>query len=559
MLTQTDFRHFFFHLFHLYHQDVDQLNALDSAVGDGDHGDTLVRGFRSAARAAEEPHENLGRLFEAAANTLAEETGGAIGPLLATFFAEGVAVFNHRSEAGLGDIEQFFAAGFEALIEVGGAQPGDKTLLDALHPAVESLHATHQKTLADALDQAAAAAERGAEETANIRAVRGRARFLGERSEGHRDPGAVSFAMLVRALADIAAGLEVKPPEFGRGQLQSLAPKTGKFLNDPEDMILEDNLGLVRAYPALVSRTDSGVLVRSHPKEAGKVGLAIGHGGGHTPSMGGFVGPGLLDADVYGPLFTCASGLKIARAIALADRGAGVALLVSNHAGDVLNARMAVRKAEQEGREVAFVLSSDDIATAPRERFLERRGLGGILFALKVGGGAAEAGLSLTKVAGLMRQTNERTATLAVASRPPQHPVTGAPLFSLVPGQIEVGTGVHGEVGVYQGELLPANDLAALILDQLLADLKPFLKDRVWVFLNGSGGTSQMELHILYHSIDQVLAANGIQIDSGVVGSFFTTLEMGGFSLSLCVPDESMQHHWDAPAASPSFKWPHTV
>ncbi len=557
MLTQMDFRHLFFELYHIYSQRVDHLNALDSAVGDGDHGDTLVRGFRAAARASQTEFDDLGSLFEAVANALAEETGGAIGPLLATFFAEGVGVFGEKTAACLPDLIRFFKAGYAALVQVGGAQAGDKTLLDALHPAVETLQEAQKAVIADALEDAAAAAEKGAEETRHIRASSGRARFLGTRSEGHPDPGAVSFAMLLRALADIAAGLKVDPPEFDNLHCHAPVPKTGKFLNDPEDMISEDNRGLCLAYPDLVCRADSGVLVRAHPKASGKVGLAMGHGGGHTPSMGGFVGPGLLDADVYGPLFTCASGLKIARAIALADRGAGVVLLVSNHAGDVLNARMAIRRAEQEGREVAFVLSSDDIATATRERLLERRGLGGLLFALKVGGGAAEAGLDRSEVARLMRHTNERTATLAVASRPPQHPISGEPLFSLSEGQIEAGTGVHGEVGVYQGKLLPADDLIALILEKLLADIKPFLKDRVWVFLNGSGGTSQMELHILYQSVHDVLSENGICVAAGVVGSFFTTLEMGGFSLSLCVPDPSLEPHWQAPASAPAFRWPY--
>jgi dihydroxyacetone kinase len=384
----------------------------------------------------------------------------------------------------------------------------------------------------------------------------GRARFVGERGLGHPDPGAVSFTLILEALLAIAQGKAVQPPDLDP-VAEKLTPKpAGKFLNDPGEMISEDNCGLALAYPGLVRLTDTGLLVRAQPKPMGRVGLAIGHGGGHTPSMGGFVGPGLLDADVYGPLFTCASGLKIARAIEQAEQGGGVVLLVSNHAGDVLNARLAVRRAEQLGIPVVMAFSSDDVATAPRLAFSERRGLGGLLFMLKVGGGAAEGGLALTAVADLMQRANERTATLGVASQAPRHPVSGEKLFDLPAGQIEVGTGVHGEVGVYRGELMPAKNLVEMMLAKLIPDLDAFLQDRVWVFLNGSGGTSQMELHILYRNVHQALTGQGLQVASGVVGSFFTTLEMGGFSLSLCALDEESAAWWDAPASSPAFRWP---
>jgi dihydroxyacetone kinase len=179
-----------------------------------------------------------------------------------------------------------------------------------------------------------------------------------------------------------------------------------------------------------------------------------------------------------------------------------------------------------------------------------------MLFALKVGGGAAEAGRSLMEVASLMRNTNERTATLAVSSRAPQHPVTGKKLFDLPEGQIEVGTGVHGEIGVYRGDLMPADDLVKLMLDKLVPDLANFLNDRVRVFLNGSGGTSQMELHILYKSVCQQLTAKGLQVADGVVGSYFTTLEMGGFSLSLCAIQDDAVPWWEAAASGPAFRWP---
>jgi dihydroxyacetone kinase phosphoprotein-dependent L subunit len=556
MFDLSLFKVLFFLLYQTFTNQRTRLNQLDAAVGDGDHGDTIARGFRAAARAAEASDVGIAELFTEVANALAEQTGGAIGPLLAAFFGEGALVFEGKRQIGLPELTEFFRRGYDAVRVVGGAQPGDKTLLDALAPAVAALEDNQALSLIDALDRATLAAETGVEATREMQAEEGRARFLGERSKGHPDPGATSFALIVKTFALVAQGEIVESLELAEDEEADSFHPSGKFINSPASMIAEDNLGLALAYPGLVRLTDDGVLVRATPKTEGKVGLAIGQGGGHTPSMGGFIGPGLLDTDVYGPLFTCASGLKIAEAIEEADHGAGVALLVSNHAGDVLNARLGQHRAEGIGHEVELVLLSDDVATAPREDYLRRRGLGGLLFALKVGGGAAEAGLSLAEVAAQMRAINERTASLAVASRAPRHPFSGERLFDLPEGQIEVGTGVHGEVGVYRGELLPPDELIALMLDKLVPDLEPFLEDRVWVFLNGSGGTSDTELHILYQSIWRQLGERGLQVADGVVGSYFTTLEMGGFSLSLCALPENALPWWAAPASSPAFRWP---
>ena len=273
--------------------------------------------------------------------------------------------------------------------------------------------------------------------------------------------------------------------------------------------------------------------------------------------MGGFVGPGLLDADVYGPIFTCASGISIAKAIHEGNRGGGVCLLISNHSGDVLNARLAMHRVKNSGIRIEPIILSDDIATAPRENYLERRGLGGLLFTLKIGGAAAEAGESLKMVASLMRKTNQRTGTLSVAEKPPSHPVTGEPLFELSPEQIEIGTGVHGEVGVYRGPHLFAGEIIDLLLDKLLMDLDDFRGDEHLVFINGAGGTSKMELHILYQDVIRQLDQRGIKIFAGVADSLFTTGEMGGFSLSFCAADPEMIKFWQMPASSPSFRWPY--
>lgn len=556
MFDLRTFRLWFDLLAQTFQSQREALNELDRVIGDGDHGYTLARAF--AAADDEITHANppdIGSLLDVAASALAENAGGAIGPLLAAFFAEGGVVLQNKKTCSMDELAEFFQNGAAAVSELGGARAGQKTLVDALLPAARLL--VQNRSTADpmdALEKALLAARSGAEATRQMPAVFGRAAFLGERSTGYLDPGAYSFTLIVEGLWFAASGKEGKRTDFQPEETQFVP--AGKFINHPEQMVQEDNQGLALAYAGIVRYLEDGFLVRASPKAAGKVGLAMGHGGGHTPSMGGLVGMGLLDADVYGPIFTCASGIKIARAIQLADRGAGVVLLVSNHSGDVLNARMALRRASRMGIAVQPVYLGDDVATAPRSALDKRRGLGGLLFALKIGGAAAEDGQPLFEVVRLMEKTNLRTATLAVAVRAPTHPASGKPLFDLPVGQMEIGTGVHGEAGVYRGAMLPANQVVDLVLQRLLEDLGGLLQQSVVVFLNGSGGTSRMELNILYRRVFYALQEQGIQIAAGVVDSLFTTQEMGGFSLSLCAVDDELEEWWRRPALAAHFRWP---
>lgn len=554
MFNLTDLRQFFSLLRSTYSLHADELNRLDSEVGDGDHGYTISRAFHAAEQAVQADFNHCGELFDSASEALAASSGGAIGPLLAAFFAEGGVLFKSKDSLDVSDVERLFVGGTRAVQEIGGAEPGDKTMIDALLPATQAMSAYEGSNLDEALTHAAEAAWSGAEATREMSAAHGRGHFLGERSRGFQDAGATSMALMVEAFRDLATGSRVEPLKDKKQAAN--APIPGKFINQVDDMIAEELEGIALAYPGLVKLAEPDILIRAHSKAKNKVALAIGHGGGHTPSMGGFVGPGLLDADAYGPVFTCAPGVRIARAIELGDRGAGVVLLVSNHAGDVLNARLAVRRAKAAGIEVAPVLLGDDIATAPRDHLEDRRGLGGMLFALKIGGAASEHGLNLEDVRLLMENANERTASLMVAARPPTHPASGMLMFELPQGQIEVGAGVHGEAGLYRGEHLFADVLVDMILSRLLDDLNPLIGKRVLTFLNGAGGTSMMELHILQRRIVHSIELQGLELSGSIVGSFFTTQEMGGFSLSLFALDEVSTPFWEAEARGPYFCWP---
>ena len=191
----------------------DELTELDQPIGDSDHGINMARGF-SAARALlpSLAGEAPAAVLKKVGSTLVSKVGGSSGPLYGTLFRKvGVALKADDSLASDENAVRCLAAGlskaFVGIEDLGGAKPGDKTMLDAMQPAMEALeHARGEDTpLAEALAQAADAAEAGAEATVPLQARKGRASYLGERSVGHKDPGAASFALLMRTVANAVA------------------------------------------------------------------------------------------------------------------------------------------------------------------------------------------------------------------------------------------------------------------------------------------------------------------------------------------------------------------
>ncbi|MFD8703913.1 dihydroxyacetone kinase subunit DhaL [Kitasatospora sp. NPDC059648] len=187
-------------------KEQDRLTELDSAIGDGDHGSNLRRGF-DAARTALDGFQpagpGAGAVLTRTGTTLVSKVGGASGPLYGKAFrAVGAAL---PEPAGPAALAEALAAGLDAIRILGKAEPGDKTIVDAWTPAVAALRAAAAAgaPLAEATAAAAEAAEQGALDTVPLRARKGRASYLGERSTGHQDPGATSTALLFRALADV--------------------------------------------------------------------------------------------------------------------------------------------------------------------------------------------------------------------------------------------------------------------------------------------------------------------------------------------------------------------
>src|SRR3954449_2409908 len=247
-----------------------------------------------------------------------------------------------------------------------------------------------------------------------------------------------------------------------------------KFLNDPADVVKESLVGLAAAHGDLVRYdADAQILVRADAPVSGKVALISGGGSGHEPLHGGFVGRGMLDAACPGEVFTSPVPEQMLAATKAVDGGAGVVHIVKNYTGDVMNFKLAAEDAADEGIAVESVLIDDDVAVQDSLYTAGRRGVGATVLAEKIGGAAADRGDDVNSVAGLIRRVNEHGRSYGVALSSCIPPASGKPIFDLPEGEMEVGVGIHGEPGRQRQPLASAKEIADLMVEAVVSDLKP--------------------------------------------------------------------------------------
>jgi len=329
-----------------------------------------------------------------------------------------------------------------------------------------------------------------------------------------------------------------------------------KKIIDNKKTLVEDMLeGYVKAFPDRVKLLGKNILLRKEEKEAEKTAVIIGNGSGHEPAMIDLVGKGLFDANVCGKIFAAPSPIAMMEAVKeMAKNGRKeILILVSSHAGDILNAKMTGMLAAAEGINVGQVVLWDDISSAPKGREEERRGTAGLFFPYKVVCAAAEDGMAMDALIKLAEKTRDNTRTLSVAIKSGTHPETGLPTFSLPEDEIEVGMGVHGEAGTGRMKMPTAKELTEYMLEKIIED-KPFCAgDQVGILLNNAGAMTRMELMIIYKHIARIMEEKGINIVRNWVGTYVTTQEMAGFSIAVCKMDEEILNYYDYAADSPLF------
>ena len=324
-----------------------------------------------------------------------------------------------------------------------------------------------------------------------------------------------------------------------------------KFINRPDNIVPELLEGFALSHPDRIRLIGSNLVARAVPKARGKVGLVTLGGSGHEPGLSGFVGEGMLDISVAGEIFAAPGAPRCLEAIRLAEYGAGVLLIVLNHAGDVLSANLSLEMARRESLNVKMTLTHEDIAGGPNPE--DRRGLVGFLPVYKVAGAAAEQGCSLDTCLEIAQRMGHNMRTLAVALQTATHPSTGQPIFELSDDEMEIGMGQHGEAGTGRMKLKTADETAEIMLEMLLEDLKVEPGEELLVILNGAGATTLMELFILSRRVHQLLKAKGIKLVRSKVGEFITTQEQAGFQLMIARMDAELLRLWDAPSNAPYF------
>jgi dihydroxyacetone kinase-like protein len=325
-----------------------------------------------------------------------------------------------------------------------------------------------------------------------------------------------------------------------------------KLINSPADVLAEALLGVEAAHPELRVDHQNRVIFRGDSPRDGKVGLISGGGSGHEPLHGGFVGPGMLDAAACGEIFTSPVPDQILAATKGVDGGAGVLHIVKNYTGDVMNFEMAAEMADVE---VVPVVTDDDVAVQDSLYTVGRRGVGVTVLVEKIAGAAAESGRTLSEVADVARKVNAEGRSMGLALTSCTVPAAGQPTFDLPEDQIEVGIGIHGEPGRTRVPLAPASELAQMLVDPILEDFEFTGDDGVLAFVNGMGGSPLIELYLMFHEVDRLLGKAGITVARSLVGSYITSLDMAGCSVTLLKLDDELLRLWDAPVRTPALRW----
>ncbi|MEJ7647969.1 MAG: dihydroxyacetone kinase subunit DhaK [Nakamurella sp.] len=329
-----------------------------------------------------------------------------------------------------------------------------------------------------------------------------------------------------------------------------------KIINDPSTVVTEALQGMAAAHPELISVSYApDFITRADAPVTDKVALVSGGGSGHEPLHGGFVGAGMLDAAVPGPVFTSPTPDQVIAAAQAVDGGAGVLLIVKNYTGDVLNFETAAELADAEGIAVQTVLVADDVAVKDSTWTAGRRGVGGTVLVEKIAGAAAARGDDLAAVTAIAQRVSDGVRSMGLALTPCTVPHSGEPSFSLGDDEIEMGVGIHGEPGREKMKLAPADDLVSILLTAIVDDLPFSAGSRTLLFVNGLGGTPQIELYLAYNSARKFLADKGIEVDRSLVGNYITSLEMQGMSITLLQLDDEMTELWDAPVHTAALRW----
>lgn len=327
-----------------------------------------------------------------------------------------------------------------------------------------------------------------------------------------------------------------------------------KILNaDVSNVVDEMLLGYLTAYRNYYKKVEGYNAFTYRGKREDKVALVIGGGSGHEPMFSGFCGAGLADGVACGNVCASPNPQLIKEVGKAVDQGRGVLFVYGCYAGDNLNFDMAEELLQAEGIKTAHVRIWDDLASAPKERISDRRGIAGDVFVIKVAGAACDAGFDLDEVVRITEKARDHVSSIGIATLPCTLPGNEKPTFELADDEMEYGMGIHGEPGIERTKMAPAE----VIVDRMYAELKKEMDlqagEEVAVLVNGLGATPLLELNLVYYDLYKLLCKDEVKVYDADIKAYCTSQEMGGFSITFMRMDEELKKYYDAPCYSPFY------
>jgi dihydroxyacetone kinase-like protein len=337
-----------------------------------------------------------------------------------------------------------------------------------------------------------------------------------------------------------------------------------KLVNDPKNFVPEMMKGIALANPGTIKYVpEYNLVMRADAPNPNKVSIVQGSGSGHEPAHIMIVGKGMLDGACPGDVFSAPPMDYVVESSKILNTPKGVLHIVNNYSGDRMSFEMATEMLEMEDVTIKTIFVDDDVAVQDSTWTVGRRGVAGNFFVIKAVGAAAEEGASLDELVALGQKVNSRVRSMGMALTGCTPPAKGKPIFTLEEDEIEMGVGIHGEPGRARKKLVSANEIADEMLEAILTDRKPIpgtddredpifhSGDEVALMVNGLGGTPISELYLVYGHVHEQLANRGIKVWRSYVGEYCTSLEMAGFSITLCKVDDQLKKLFTAPAEIP--------
>lgn len=326
--------------------------------------------------------------------------------------------------------------------------------------------------------------------------------------------------------------------------------KPKKLINNPLDVAKEQFDGLVASMHGKLVPIEGITSVVRYDYHNDKVAILTGGGAGHEPLFAGYVGKGLADAAVLGDIFAAPAPHLILNTTEALDSEKGVIYIYGNYAGDNMNFDIASELADDDDIKTHTIRVWDDIASAPLEKIQERRGTAGDVYVLKIAGAASETYSSLDDVVKVTERARDNTRSIGVALSAGSVPQTNTFNFEIPDDEIEIGMGLHGEPGVSRVKITKADEVVSELVEKLCNDLPFSSGDEVCMLINNLGSSTYMELLIASRKAHDLLDKRGIKVHDTLVGSYCTSQEMSGYSITLMKLDPELKELYDLPCES---------